>query len=149
MRTRPGLSAGFATLLTASASQAGAPPTADELAAWYVAYNTIESMQPKWAVQSAEAFKAMSDAGVAVFYLDVRTAAEWKDGTIQGAVKLTLTDLATREGIAHLPKDKAAIIAVYCRSGHRSALAIPLLHRYGYANAISMQGGFVSWQASG
>ncbi len=124
-------------------------PTAEELAAWSAAYAAIEGMEPKWAVQGGDAFKASSDAGVPVVYLDVRTEKEWEGGIVKGAVKATLTQLATEEGIALLPDSKTAIIAVYCKSGHRSALAIPLLHRYGYTNAISMKGGYQGWVKAG
>ena len=124
-------------------------PTAEELAAWSEAYAAIETMEPKWAVQGAEAFKAMGDAGVPVVYLDVRTPAEWEKGTIEGALTVTLTDLASEEGMAMLPDGESTIVAVYCKSGHRSALAIPMLHRLGYLNAISMKGGYEGWVEAG
>ncbi len=124
-------------------------PTADELAAWSEAYAAIGGMEPKWGVQGADAFKASSDAGVPVVYLDVRTEKEWEGGIIEGAVKATLTGLATEDGMGMLPEDKSAIIAVYCKSGHRSALAIPLWQRLGYANAISMKGGYEGWVKAG
>ena len=126
-----------------------AAPTADELAAWSEAYAAIGEMEPKWAVQGAEAFKASSDAGVPVVYLAVRTEAEWAKGIVEGAVKATLTQLATEDGMAMLPENKTAIIAVYCKSGHRSALATPLLHRLGYVNAVSMKGGYEAWVEAG
>ena len=124
-------------------------PTANELAAWSEAYAAIGGMEPKWAVQSAKAFKASSDAGVPVVYLDVRTEAEWAKGIVEGAVKATLTQLATEDGMAKLPKNKTVIIAVYCKSGHRSALATPFLQRLGYVNAISMRGGYEGWVEAG
>ncbi len=133
----------------ATASADMAEPTAAELEAWAIAYSAIEAMEPKWGVQGADAFKASSDAGVPVVYLDVRTEAEWAKGIVEGAVKVTLTDLATEDGAALLPDRKSAIIAVYCKSGHRSALAIPLLQRYGYVNAISMKGGYEGWVKAG
>ncbi|MDJ0631367.1 MAG: rhodanese-like domain-containing protein [Rhodobacter sp.] len=124
-------------------------PTAEELSAWSSAYAAIGGMEPKWAVQGADAFKASSDAGVPVVYLDVRTEKEWEKGIIEGAVKATLTGLATDDGMGLLPESKTAIIAVYCKSGHRSALAVPLLHRLGYTNAISMKGGYEGWVKAG
>ena len=141
---------GCAALLAAGTAQADmSAPTSEELAAWASAYSAIEAMEPKWAVQGADAFKASSDAGVPVVYLDVRTETEWEKGVVTGAVMVTLTDLATEWAMARLPESKMAIIAVYCKSGHRSALAVPLLHRYGYVNAISMKGGYEGWVAAG
>lgn len=126
-----------------------AAPDADDLARWAAAYAEIEAMSPTWGVQGADAFKASSDAGVPVFYLDVRTDAEWAEGHVEGATHVSLTTLATPEGIAKLPEDKSAIMAVYCKSGHRSALAIPALHAMGYANAVSMGGGYDGWAEAG
>lgn len=124
-------------------------PDADDLARWAAAYAEIKAMEPKWGVQGAEAFKASSDAGVPVFYLDVRTDEEWAKGYVEGAVHVSLTTLATPDGIAKLPEDKSTIMAVYCKSGHRSALAIPALHALGYANAVSMKGGYEGWAEAG
>ena len=62
---------------------------------------------------------------------------------------LRVAELATEAGIAALPESKTTIMAVYCKSGHRSALAIPLLHRLGYVNATSMQGGYEGWVEAG
>ncbi|MDJ0826686.1 MAG: rhodanese-like domain-containing protein [Rhodobacter sp.] len=150
MKTLMKTAAIAAALLTAhGASAEMMAPTADELAAWSEAYASFGGMEPKWAVQGADAFKASSEAGVPVVYLDVRTEKEWEKGIVEGAVKATLTQLATEDGMGLLPDSKTAIIAVYCKSGHRSALAIPLLHRLGYSNAISMKGGYEGWVAAG
>ncbi len=135
-------------IATAAAAEM-TPPKADDLARWTEAYSHIKTMTPKWAVQGASAFKASSDAGVQVFYLDVRTPAEWQKGVIEGATMVSLSELPSEAGILKLPTGKTTIIAVYCKSGHRSALAIPLLHQLGYENAISMKGGFKAWRTAG
>lgn len=127
----------------------GELPNAVELARWQAALTQIRTMAPEWAVQGAEAFKTSSDAGVPVVYLDVRKPEEWEKGVIEGATQVSLTDLPTAEGLAKLPEDRTSIIAVYCKSGHRSALAIPLLHLLGYSNAISMKGGYEAWVEAG
>ena len=106
-------------------------------------------MSPKWGVQGADAFKASADAGVPVFFLDVRTPEEWEGGHVEGATHVPLTTLPTAEGMASLPENKAAIIAVYCKSGHRSALSVPVLHAMGYSNAVSMSGGYEGWVEQG
>ncbi len=146
---KPAALACAAVLAAQGAVAEMAAPTADELAAWAAAYSEIGGMEPKWAVQGADAFKASSDAGVPVVYLDVRTEKEWEGGIVEGAVKATLVQLASEDGMAMLPDSKTSIIAVYCKSGHRSALAIPLLHRLGYTNAISMKGGYEGWVKAG
>lgn len=139
-----------ATALTAHAARAEMPEmAAEEMAAWAEAYAGIKAMTPKWGVQGAEAFKASTDAGVPVVYLDVRTEDERAKGVVEGALEISLTELPTDEGVARLPEDRTAVIAVYCKSGHRSALAIPLLQRLGYANAVSMKGGYEGWVEAG
>lgn len=126
-----------------------APLGAEEMAAWAASLADIKAMTPKWGFQGPEAFKTSSDAGVPVVYLDVREDEERAKGVVEGAVEVSLTTLPSEEGMAMLPADKTAIIAVYCKSGHRSALAMPFLHRLGYGNAISMQGGYEAWVAAG
>ena len=139
-----------AMMLAAGGAQAEMPALdGAELAAWQTAFAEIKGMSPKWAIQGADAFHASSSAGVPVVYLDVRTPEEREKGTVEGAIEVSLTELATEAGLAALPEDKNAIMAVYCKSGHRSALAIPLLHRLGYANATSMQGGYEGWVEAG
>ncbi len=136
-------------LTMASALGDDVMPTEDNLARWAEAYTTIKSMEPKWAAQGPEAFNASSEAGVPIFYLDVRTEEEQSLGYIDGATLVSLTRLPTVEGIAALPEDKSTIMAVYCKSGHRSSLALPLLHQLGYTNAISMKGGYMAWSEAG
>jgi rhodanese-related sulfurtransferase len=137
----------FGAAGAASADMAAMTP--DELAAWSSAYSEIKAMEPKWGVQGGDAFHAMSAAGVPVVYLDVRTAEEREKGVVAGAVQVALTELPTEAGMAALPEDKSVIVAVYCKSGHRSALAIPLMHRLGYINATSMKGGYEGWVKAG
>ena len=51
--------------------------------------------------------------------LDVRTAMEFSDGHINGAVNLDYKDESFREKLSAL--DTSATYVVYCRSGRRSA----------------------------
>ena len=124
-------------------------PGEDDLARWTAALSEIKGMSPTWGLQGAEAFKASADAGVPVFFLDVRTPDEVANGHVEGATHVALSTLPTAEGMSKLPEDKSAIIAVYCKSGHRSALAMPILHAMGYTNAVSMAGGYTGWVEQG
>ena len=52
------------------------------------------------------------------------------------------------ETSAALPRDKAAEIVLYCRSGRMSALAVQSLLRRGYTNVRELKGGFDAWTSS-
>lgn len=120
-----------------------------DMARWQATYDGVRDMSPKWGVQGIEPFKASQDAGVNIVYVDVRTPKEWSEGIIPGALLLNLNELPTADNVAMLPDDKDAIIAVYCKSGHRSTLALTFIHQLGYKNAISMKGGWVGWSKAG
>jgi rhodanese-related sulfurtransferase len=140
---------GLAAFTAAGLAQADTAMTPEEMAAWSSAYSEIKAMTPKWGIQGGEAFQAMSAAGVPVVYLDVRTPEEREKGIVTGAIEVALTELPTETGIAALPEDKTVIVAVYCKSGHRASLAVPLMHRLGYINATAMDGGYEGWVEAG
>jgi phage shock protein E len=50
---------------------------------------------------------------------------------------------------AELPEDRAAPIAVYCRSGNMSATAADTLVDIGYINVVDLAGGMNAWVAQG
>ena len=79
-----------------------------------------------------------------VMLLDVRTAAEYEEGHIEGAISL---DQGQNDFIekakAALSADKT--IAVYCRSGRRSASAAERLAREGF-QCVNLKGGIVAWK---
>ena len=50
---------------------------------------------------------------------------------------------------ARLPARKTTPLAVYCRSGRMSAIAVRVLARLGYGNVVELRGGMVAWEASG
>ena len=87
----------------------------------------------------------IADTNVVV--LDVRTASEYAEGHIQSAI---LIDQGQSDFIekakATLPTDKK--IAVYCRSGRRSANAAGKLAAVGY-QCVNLKGGIIAWKEAG
>ena len=87
----------------------------------------------------------IADTNVVV--LDVRTVAEFTEGHIERAI---LIDQGQSDFVekakATLPIDKK--IAVYCRSGRRSANAAGKLADIGY-KCVNLKGGIIAWKDSG
>ena len=72
--------------------------------------------------------------------IDVRTPAEQQQtGYIAGAVGIIHTEIHTY--IKKIAPDKRTPLAVYCRSGRRSAMASEVLRKLGYGNVTDL-GGF-------
>ena len=84
----------------------------------------------------------IADTNVVV--LDVRTASEYAEEHIQGAVLIDQgQDDFIEKAKATLPIDKK--IAVYCRSGRRSANAAGRLADIGY-KCVNLKGGIIAWK---
>lgn len=77
------------------------------------------------------------------FVLDVRRAAEFREGHIGGAVNIAHTRLLAR--LSDVPRDRPVL--VNCRSGARSARACSLLQKHGY-ECTNLAGGFLAWEKS-
>ncbi len=74
------------------------------------------------------------------FILDVRTPAEYRQGHIDGAVLIPVTELTSR--IGEVPKDRE--IVTVCHSGNRSTTAARHLHHAGY-QVKNLQHGMSRW----
>ena len=73
--------------------------------------------------------------------VDVRTPAEFADGAYPGAANIPLSVLPARMRELE-PKDKPVV--VYCRSGHRSAIAAKILRDAGYSQVYDL-GSIRNW----
>lgn len=74
--------------------------------------------------------------------LDVRTAQEYSEKHIPGAINIANESIGTKD-IPKLP-DKDQLILVYCRSGNRSKQASEKLVKLGYTNIVEI-GGINRW----
>ena len=84
----------------------------------------------------------IEDSGVVL--LDVRTAGEFAEGHIEGAINIDQAQSDFMEKAkAALPTDKK--IAVYCISGRRSANAAGRLGAEGY-RCVNLKGGIIAWK---
>ncbi len=74
--------------------------------------------------------------------VDVRTAKEYSEGHIPGAMNIDVNAPDFEEKIKVL--DKKENVAIYCRSGRRSKMAANKLTAAGY-KVIELNTGFLSW----
>ncbi len=79
--------------------------------------------------------------------IDVRTASEYRSGHIQGARHLDVTSGDFAKGVGSLAKGKTYLL--YCRSGHRSGLALSKMKAKGFTEVRHLAGGISAWQAAG
>ena len=91
---------------------------------------------------NAEEADSMMEEETGYIILDVRTAQEYSEKHIPGAINIANESIGT-EDITELP-DKDQLILVYCRSGNRSKQASEKLVKLGYTNIIEI-GGINSW----
>lgn len=76
--------------------------------------------------------------------VDVRTAEEFKLGTIPGAVNIPLDEL--RDRLNELPKDKTMYI--FCQVGLRGYLAARILMQKGYKDVRNLSGGYKTYNVA-
>jgi hydroxyacylglutathione hydrolase len=90
-------------------------------------------------------WKAGDKSPVPFVLLDVRTAGEYAEGHIKGALLIPVQELQQR--MSEVPKDKQ--VYVYCRSGVRSVRASNMLVNAGFTRIENVQGGFMAWKDAG
>lgn len=79
--------------------------------------------------------------------LDVRTRDEYDEGHIAGALLVDVNDSNFVDS-CKAQLDVSRPVALYCRSGRRSARAASLLTAQGY-KVTNLAGGVMSWQDAG
>ena len=91
---------------------------------------------------NAEEAAAMMEEESSYIILDVRTAQEYSEEHIPGAINIPNETIGDQD-IPELP-DKEQLILVYCRSGNRSKQASEKLVKQGYTNIVEF-GGINDW----
>ena len=96
-------------------------------------------------VVKKDVFKKIISLGK-VQLVDVRTPEEFLAGHIDKAKNINFNDPNFKQTIASsLNKNKP--VAIYCRSGRRSASALIILKEMGFKDIYDLEGGFLNWQA--
>jgi len=89
---------------------------------------------------------AAGELGASTF-LDVREGDEHAQGAVPGAIHVPRGQLEFN--VEGRLADKSARVVVYCAGGVRSAFAARTLGELGYADVVSMAGGFNRWKDEG
>ena len=94
---------------------------------------------------SIEEARSLLASGAAL--VDVREGDEWEQGHLPGATFIPRGYLEQR--IETQVPDKTRPVVLYCAGGTRSALAARTLTELGYAQPVSLAGGFARWKEAG
>jgi len=81
--------------------------------------------------------------------IDVREYDEYAAGHLPGAINIPRGVLEFKIGTVGECADKGKPYLIYCRTSGRAALSTVQLQRIGYADLISMAGGFEVWFTEG
>src|SRR5215467_1872557 len=79
--------------------------------------------------------------------LDVREPDEYEQGALPAAVHIPRGHLESQ--VEGRLTDKSMPVVIYCAGGTRSAFAAKTLQELGYADVVSMAGGFNRWKDEG
>jgi len=81
-----------------------------------------------------------------IVILDVRTAEEFAAGHLKGAQNI---DIRQQDAYSKLDKlNPKTTYLVYCRTNHRSGLAVEYMMQKGFKNVYQMMDGFPGWAAN-
>jgi rhodanese-related sulfurtransferase len=94
-------------------------------------------------VLNASAYQGLIAKG-GIQLVDVRTPVEFAQGHIPGAININVKDGQFQSQVqSQLSTDLP--VAVYCRSGKRSADARKILSKMGYNQLYDLKGGYLAW----
>ncbi len=92
---------------------------------------------------TASRLKEMLDAGDNIFLVDVREPNEYEIVSIPGATLIPKGEFLSGAALERLPQDRQ--IVLHCKSGARSAEALAVVHKAGFADAVHVGGGVLAW----
>jgi len=93
---------------------------------------------------SGTEFKEKFTATPGAVLVDVRTAGEYRSGSIKGAINIDFLSPTFQKEFLKLSKSKPYFL--FCRSGGRSAQACSMLAKEGYT-VYNLDGGIGEWPA--
>ncbi len=124
----------------------GKNPTVTELIDYEAFCGAVSEEAQQAALGStitATQLKEMLDAGDSIFLVDVREPNEYEIVSIPGATLIPKGEFLNGNALELLPQDKQ--IVLHCKSGARSAEALAVVHKAGFADAVHVGGGVLAW----
>lgn len=79
--------------------------------------------------------------------LDVRTAEEFADGHLEGAIMIDFYRDDFADELAKLDPDVPYLL--YCRSGNRSGQTTAIMEELGFSDVADIDGGILAWNQAG
>jgi len=132
-----------------SSAEPKAEPSAPEatVSEFDVVEAAIEKYKPcgsTWNIKAEDVFLLLNDDDEDndPYMISVREAKDYAKGHIPGAVNIPFADIAKKETLASLPKDKKII--VYCDTGQNASMAVAMLGAMGY-DVQNMLHGISAW----
>ena len=98
-------------------------------------------------VNANEAAAIHEDPPDGLVVLDVRTAEEFAEGHLDGAVMVDFYAPDFADQIARLDGNTPYLL--YCRSGNRSGETLVLMRQMGFTDVTEIDGGIAAWQQAG
>jgi thioredoxin len=108
---------------------------------------SIGTFAQKIGVLTPEEFERVIQDEADEQIVDVRTADEFSEGYIGGAVNVDINGEEFKKQIATLDKSKPVML--YCLSGGRSGKAAQYLSKEGFKTIYHLEGGMLKWNAAG
>lgn len=102
---------------------------------------------PAWSATdvSAKEVHQLIQSTPDLLVLDVRTPAEFAAGHLPGAVNVDMGQGDFEQRVRQLRAGHKGPWVVYCRTGRRSAIVIPVLESVGVKPLYHFNGGIVQW----
>lgn len=94
-----------------------------------------------------EELAARLESGEQPALLDTRSAREFQNARIPGAVLIPYAELADR--LEDIPGRRDGELIVYCAHGIRAAVAEDLLRTLGWTHLVHLQGDITAWRTLG
>lgn len=103
----------------------------------------LSTLPEGFLTNSLEAVQDLIEQGAVL--VDMREPAEYEQGFIPDALSVPIRTMVSTD--VEVPT--SGPVVVYCQSGYRAALALPMYHLLGNSNAVGFPGSFAAWEAAG